>query len=179
MSRADDETEVCSRCGQEEAPLDAEASERAGRLVRGTTKADWKRPDVTRSNRGDVYDVRSTATAVKEYFKARPEILAVYEVILALNRHHHESAPLNEVRLVLEREAPQLGKHLKKRLRERTESALARDEALSVTEYQQLSSEWHALRGYLEDGRTIGPQVVLLLLVALVALGAALVVTRN
>lgn len=48
LSRADDETEVCSPCGTEEALADHRASQAAGHYVRGTTKADWKRPDVAR-----------------------------------------------------------------------------------------------------------------------------------
>ena len=53
LSRADDDTEVCSPCGTEEAMLDWAASEKAGHYVRGTTKADWKRPDVARSVGGE------------------------------------------------------------------------------------------------------------------------------
>lgn len=51
LSRADDETEVCSPCGGEEAMQDYSAWKSAGEpkhYVRGASKADWKRPDVAR-----------------------------------------------------------------------------------------------------------------------------------
>jgi hypothetical protein len=53
MSRADDETEVCSSCGSEEGLLDFAASVKAGRYVRATSKVDWLRPDLARSKLTD------------------------------------------------------------------------------------------------------------------------------
>lgn len=126
----------------------------------------------------DPYDVRRSAASAKEYFKDRPRIHAVYEIILAFNRHQHESAPMSEVRRVVEREAARLGRYPKD-LRVQTDAVLARDEALSEREYRELLTRWHSLRGDLENGTQLLPYLILVLLLGGVVLGAYLLLKRS
>ena len=78
---------------------------------------------------------------------------------------------------MLEREAGRLGR-CPEGLRVRTEALLARDRALSESEYRELLKGWHSLRGDLENGVKVVPYLIVLLLIGGVVLGAYLLVTR-
>lgn len=119
-------------------------------------------------NKPDPYHYRETALRDNEYFKDHPEILAVYAILVAFERHHHEGLPLTDVEKIYDQERSKIGKYLKPKLRATTESFFQRDIPLTLQEYKVVMGEWSLLRGYLEDGRTILPYIVLVILVAMI-----------
>jgi hypothetical protein len=120
-------------------------------------------------NKPDLYHYRKNARRDNEYFKGHPAILAVYAILVAFERHYHEGLPLTEVQKIYYAEHPKLGKYLKHQLRAATEPFFQRDIPLTPEEYKVVMDRWSGLRGYLEDGRTIMPYIVLIILMAMLA----------